>query len=86
MKIEIEISEKNEATRAPYWIIVDPRQNFSVDDRGMSNVANMITGLFFSREEAKNYLERNYYHFTKHAKVYCHSSVQDCQYGEKVKF
>jgi hypothetical protein len=86
MKVEIEVSEKNEITRAPFWLIIDPRQNFKTNDDGVSNIAFMVTGLFFSREEAQRYLDAKHYHFSKNARVWCHSAVEWSQYGEKVKF
>lgn len=86
MKIEIEISEKNEHTRSPYWLIIDPRQNFEVGEQGLHNVASMITGPFFSREEGELWLKTRRYHFSKNARVYCHSGTDTFQYGEKVKF
>ena len=86
MKIEIELSDENECTSAPWWIIVDPRQNFQVDDRGVSNIANMITGPFFSREEAESSLEQRRHHYSKNAVVRCHSAYGTIQYASKVRF
>ena len=86
MKIEIEVSEKNEATASPYWLIIDPRQNFRCDEQGLCNIASMITGPFFSREEAQQVLEIRSHHYTKNACVYCHSGYNTIQYHSKVKF
>lgn len=86
MKIELEISEDNEITRSPFWLIIDPKQNFKTNDDGVTNIAFMITGLFFSRKEAETYLNAKHYNFGKGAKVWCHSAVDNCQYGQKVKF
>lgn len=86
MKIEIEVSEENECTSAPWWLIIDPRQNFSKGDDGVTNIAFMITGPFFSREEAEGVLQRQRYNFGKGAKVWCHSGCHTVQYASKVKF
>jgi hypothetical protein len=69
----IKISNKNEQTRDPFWIIIDPRQNFNTNEDGIYNIANMITGVFFSRESATEYLRVNPHHYSKNAKVFCHS-------------
>lgn len=37
MKIEIEVSEKNEITRSPFWLVIDPEQNFKTNDDGLTN-------------------------------------------------
>lgn len=75
----IKVSEKNEATSYPYWIIIDPRQNFLTNNQGLHNIAGMITGVWFSREAAQKHLDQRRYFFSKNAKVYCHSgySSQD---------
>ena len=83
MKAEIEVSEKNEGTRSPYWLIIDPKQNFWTNNEGLHWIAGMITGLFFSREEAEDYLKRRRYNFSKNAKVYCHSGHHGEQYDSK---
>ncbi len=67
----------NEATRAPYWIIVDPHQMFTCD---VHYAASMITGIFFSRKDAEEFLQRTRYNFSKHAKVYCHSGHNSAKY------
>lgn len=69
----MKISEKNEGTAHPYWIIIDPRQNFKVNSDGVYNFASMITGVWLSREAAQEFLDRTKYNFSKHAKVFCHS-------------
>ena len=71
MKIELEVSEANEHTSNPWWVIIDPRQNFSTkDDYAIHNIASMITGPYFSREEAQNHLDRRRYNYGDNAKVY----------------
>ena len=86
MKIEIEVSEKNESTRAPWWMIVDPRQNFKTDEKGAYAIARMITGPFFSRKEAEDALKRKRYNYGKGALVWCASGFLTQQYDEKMSF
>lgn len=87
MKIEIEISELNEATRSPWWMIVDPRQLLKTsDEQAVHNVASMITGPFFSREEAESVLKARRHNYGPNAHVYCASGCYTRQYAEKVKF
>ena len=35
----MKISDKNEGTAYPFWIIIDPRQNFKVNNDGLHRVA-----------------------------------------------
>ena len=77
MKIEIEVSEKNEATAYPYWMIFDPRQMMKPD---IYSLSGMITGPFFSRESAKSHLERTRYNFGPRACVFCCSGHQSREY------
>lgn len=87
MKIEIEISELNEGARSPWWMIVDPRQLMKVnDEQAIHNVASMITGPFFSREEAEIVLKTRRYNFGPNAHVYCASGCETKQYADKVRF
>ena len=79
-KIAIEVSEECEATSYPYWMIIDPRQNFKTNNQGVHNVAGMITGPFFSREEAERVLKRNRYNYGQGARVYCLSGTYTDQY------
>lgn len=62
--------QDNEGTRAPYWVIVDPKQNMSKDPH---EAASQFTGVFFSREDAERFLKRRRYNFSKRAVVYCMS-------------
>ena len=82
MKIELEVSEKNESTRSPYWLIIDHGKSMSK----CVDFSCQITGLFFSREEAETYLEERYYEFSKRAKVYClsghHGEAYDRSYNK----
>jgi hypothetical protein len=90
MKIEIEVSTDNEGTDSPWWAIVDPRQNFRVDDQAVHAVAGMITGPFFSRESAQAHLDSARNHFGKNPQVYCLSGCYSpeywsaCKNGEKM--
>lgn len=85
-KIEIEVSDKNECTRAPYWIIVEPFtvQNDSNEDEetrvGALAAQSHIYGLFFSREEAEKYLNSTRYNFHPKAFVFCKSGYHGRQY------
>lgn len=60
----------NEGTRAPYWLILDPKQNLSCD---VHILANQISGPFFSRKSAQAYLDSKKHHYSDRAVVYCHS-------------
>jgi hypothetical protein len=82
MKIEIEISEENESTAEPYWLILDPNQNMRID---INILASQITGPFFSREEAEAELSSRRYAYGKKAKVYCMSGYNSRQYKRKIK-
>lgn len=81
MKIELEVSEDNEGTSEPWWLIVDPRQSLKVD---ATYIADMITGPFFSRVSAENHLTNRRYAFGKHAIVWCASGCWSFEYKEAV--
>lgn len=70
MLIQLEVSEDNEATSYPYWLILDPCQNMRSD---INHLAAQITGPFFSRKEAQDFLDATRYNFGQKAKVYCKS-------------
>ncbi len=78
--IEITISEETEATHAPWWIIIDPAQMMSPSYHA---VAGMITGPFFSREEAETHLRQRRYAFSNRAVVFCKSGHAAPQYNDK---
>ncbi len=82
MKITLEVSEENEATSFPWWAIVEPRQNMSVD---LSRAAGQITGPFFSREEAEDELKATRYNYSKRAAVWCFSGCYSRRYQEAVR-
>jgi len=85
MKIKIDVSEKNEGTEAPWWAIVDPRQNLKTDKAGVANIASMITGPFFSRESAENHLSARRYNFGKNAAVWCFSGYWSHEYKMAIR-
>jgi predicted metalloprotease len=77
--IETLKSADNEATSSPYWLILDPRQNMSCD---LYNLASQISGPFFCREDAKRYMENRPHHYSKNARVFCHSGHFSRKYEE----
>ena len=86
MKVTIEVSEENEGTAAPWWVIIDPEQNFNKDISGVRNIAGMVIGPYFSREEANAELRDRSYYYSKNAVVYCMGGSYTRQYANKVKF
>ncbi|WP_164561972.1 hypothetical protein [Nitratidesulfovibrio vulgaris] len=77
--ITFPMPSNSEGTEAPYWLIIDPFKMLrpSVDD-----VAAMITGPFFSREEAEEHLDARRYAFSDSACVYCHSGHASTVYRQ----
>lgn len=71
-----------EGTRSPYWLILDPRKNMSLD---VNYLANDITGPFFSREDAESFLSATRYNFSKRAVVYCLSGCYSQKYDRFVR-
>lgn len=84
-KNTIKVSDKNESTRSPFWIIIDPDKNLHLGSEGIHNIAAMITGVWFSRESAEEFLNRTRYNFSKHAAVYCHSGCYSDEWEEAIK-
>ena len=82
MRIQIDVSEDNEATSAPWWMIIDPKQSFRCDPH---EIASMITGPFFSRESAEYFLASTKYNFTSRAVVYCASGCYSREYAKAFK-
>ncbi len=70
---------KNESTSAPYWLILDPRQNMSCN---IDMMAHGITGPFFCREDAENFFKATRYNFSRHAHVYCLSGCHSRKYNK----
>lgn len=82
MKIEIEVSELNEFTDSPYWLILDPLENLELR---IPVLAGQITGPFFSREEAENHLTNRRHNFSNEATVYCMSGYWSRKYKEALR-
>jgi hypothetical protein len=78
-KIELEISDDNESTSYPWWVILRPvwatRKRLSSAD-----VSNAVEGPFFSREEAQVELDSRRYYYGKQAVVWCLSGCNSSQY------
>lgn len=75
--------EHNESTAFPYWIIVDPaRVHLSRMDQRVHEIAAAITGPFFSRKRAQEFLDATRYNFSKHAVVYCASGHKSAHWIE----
>ena len=80
MKIELDVSMDNEGTAEPWWVIVDPQQMMKPSHHQV--MINMITGPFFSREEAAEVLKARSHHYSNRAVVYCASGCYSNQYKE----
>lgn len=87
MQLTIELSEANEATAFPWWVIVDPPdpevlQARAEGDRGLgiSETAGYITGPFFSRKGAQAHLDAKRHRFGPKAVVYCKSGHDSREY------
>lgn len=83
MKIELEVSEDNEYTSSPYWLIIDPKQMMKPDAALVA--MGMITGPFFSRKEAQDHLDSRRYNYSNRAVVWCAGGTSGSQYDEKYK-
>jgi hypothetical protein len=84
MRITIEVSEENECTRAPWWMIINPKQNMRTGSDGVHAIASMITGPFFSRGSAQSYLDSRRHNFGKGATVYCASGHANDDYCRQI--
>jgi hypothetical protein len=67
----------NEATAAPYWLILDPKQNMRCS---VHELAGQISGPFFCRKDAQDYLGARRYAFSDKAVVYCCSGHHSRKY------
>ena len=83
MRIKIDLSEKNEGTDCPYWLILDPMQMTSPS---FTLLSSMITGPFFSRESAEAHLDGRRYAFGKRAVVFCMSGYWSHEYKNAIRF
>ena len=70
-------SADNEATSAPYWLILDPTQNMRCS---IHEMAGGISGLFFCRDDAETYFKATRYNFSSRARVYCCSGHHSQKY------
>lgn len=64
MRIALNVSEANEGTDSPWWMIVSPRQ---ILRPSVESIVSCITGPFFSREEAEAQLNVRRYDYGKDA-------------------
>lgn len=78
MRIELDVSENNEGASAPWGMIIDPKQMMKPDVHKVA--IEMITGPFFSREEAQQELNCRRHHYSDKAVVYCASGCYTQQY------
>ncbi|MCD8139300.1 MAG: hypothetical protein LUE17_05910 [Planctomycetaceae bacterium] len=62
----------NEACAAPYWMIIDPeRVSDDREDKSfVASIVNALAGPFFSRDEAKEYLDAQKHNFSAKAVVW----------------
>ncbi len=76
----IVVSKNREGMVYPYWMIVDPRQNFWVDEDGLHRIAGMITGVWFNRESAEAVLKSTRYNFGRSPEVWCFTGKLSIEY------
>jgi NTP pyrophosphatase (non-canonical NTP hydrolase) len=81
--------DMSEGTSFPWWIIVDPKPVAGrlLDFDGAITAIAMaaVTGPFFSREEATDFLEATRYNFGAHAVVWCSSGNYSKGYRELLR-
>lgn len=82
--IETLVATEREFTSAPYWLIIDTDGKREIS--GIREVASMITGPFFSRKDAQDYLDARRYNFSDGAKVYCKSGHESPKYARLWKW
>lgn len=68
----------NEGTDSPYWLIIDPKGR-NIKTR-VDDIANCITGPFFSRDDAEAHLKARRYNFSERAGVWCFSGYWSHKY------
>lgn len=78
-EITLHVSDANEGTDSPWWVIITPRQMMKPD---IESVADMITGPFFSRENAENHLEARRYAYGPRSAVYCMTGYYSNEYKQ----
>ncbi len=91
-RISIEVSEKNESTSEPWWVLIDPSNIKEImngvakygevpsSEYILSAIAFSIEGPFFSREEGEEYLKRRSYAHSSNATIWCASGYRTTQY------
>ena len=84
MKNTIKITGDYEANQYPFWVIIDPEQNLNKNIDGVYNISSMITGLWFSRATAEEYLKNHRYNYSKNAVVFSFGAVMYCDYAEAI--
>jgi len=77
--IHIEVSDNDEGTSYPWWVIVRPACTTRTDD-----VVNSIDGPFFSRKEAQVELDTRRHYYGKRAVVWCMSGCYSGQYKRAI--
>jgi hypothetical protein len=84
LQVKLDISEKNEGTSYPWWVILTPvwatRKRLSTAD-----VFNAVYGPFFSREEAESELNSRRHFYGKYACVWCMSGCYSKKYINAIK-
>lgn len=82
MKITVEVTGDNECTDSPWWAVVDPAQNMRAE---VAIAAGQISGPFFSRAEAEDYLKSRHYDYSNRAVVWCFSGYHSTQWKEGMR-
>jgi rhodanese-related sulfurtransferase len=82
MKIVIDVSDVHEATSYPWWMIVDPGKMW---EGTVNGVADMVTGPYFSRAAAEEYLRSHRHEYSDRATVYCDTGHRSPEYVRAFK-
>lgn len=97
MKIVLEVSEANEATDSPWWVLIDPKMVQQImegvaehgelpsTDYILGVIAGSIEGPYLSRKEAEDYLRSRHYAYSSDAKVWCASGYRADQYKQAIR-
>lgn len=93
MKIKLVVSDDNEATSSPWWVIINPSflkdwqsgEEYWDEEMAIQMIASAVTGPFFSREEAESTLKRTRYNYSKSTIVYCKSGCYTDQYDDAMR-
>lgn len=97
MKIVLEVSEDNEATDSPWWVLIDPKTIQQImegvaehgelpsTDYILGVIACSIEGPYLSRKEAEDYLQSRHYAYSNDAKVWCASGYRADQYKQAIR-